>query len=161
MTRIVGTPVIALALAIIAAMLALVLVAAGTATAQQPPNDPADLKTHISYKPTTPEVGKKVTLTITITNNGPDPATNVVMNGNITNGGHKVADRGETKSCSTGQTFEECSASLPAGATLKHTFSGIPKEPQRIKGYAVATSDTPDPNEDNNWDSFSFRVRPR
>ena len=143
------------------AMLALVLMAAGTAMAQQAPNDPADLKTHISYKPTTPVVGKKVTLTITITNNGPDPATNVVMNGNITNGGHKVAARGETKSCSTGQTFEECSASLPAGATLKLTFSGIPKEPQRIKGYAVATSDTADPNENNNWDSFSFRVRPR
>jgi hypothetical protein len=145
----------------VAAMLALVLVAGGKATAQQAPNDPADLALRINYRPATPEVGKKVTLSITITNNGPDPATNVVMNGNITNGGHKVAARGETKSCSTSQTFEECSASLPAGATLKHTFSGIPKEPQRIKGYAAATSDTPDPNEDNNWDSFSFRVRPR
>jgi uncharacterized repeat protein (TIGR01451 family) len=161
MTRTSRTTVLAFALAIIAAMLALVLVAAGMAMAQQAPDDPADLALHINYRPATPKVGKKVTITITITNNGPDPATNVVMNGNITNGGHKVTGTGSTQSCSTGQTFEECSASLPAGAALKQTFFGIPKEPQRVEGYAVATSDTSDSNEDNNWDSFSFRVRPR
>jgi uncharacterized repeat protein (TIGR01451 family) len=111
--------------------------------------------------PGTANADTDVSFNIAITNNGPDPATNVVIEGNITNGGHKVSGTGNTQSCSTGQTFEECSATLPAGESLKQTFFGIPREPQRVKGYAVATSDTPDPNSENDWDVFSFKVRRR
>jgi uncharacterized repeat protein (TIGR01451 family) len=160
MTRTIGPTAIALALATFAVTM-LVLVGTGTASAQQAPNDPADLKMRITHKPAPPEVGKKVTITLAVTNDGPDPAANVVIDGHITNGGHRVTGTGMTSSCSNGQTFDECSALLPAGATLKQTFFGIPREAQRVKGYAVATSDTPDPNNENDWDAFSFKVHRR
>jgi Tol biopolymer transport system component len=118
----------------------------------------ADLEVRFRYRPPSPRVGDRVKIVLTVTNNGPDAAQNVSIEGELTNRDRRIRDRNMIQKCSTGGTAEECLDELPPGETIKTTFSGKPLEPQRIKASYQASSDATDPDPDNNEDSVSFRV---
>jgi dipeptidyl aminopeptidase/acylaminoacyl peptidase len=118
----------------------------------------ADLEVRFRHGPPSPKVGDKVKIVLTVTNNGPDAAQNVSIEGELTNRERRVRNRSMIQECSTGGTVEECLAELPPGKTIKTTFSGTPLEPQRIKASYQASSDATDPDPNNNEDSVNFRV---
>ena len=118
----------------------------------------ADLEVRFRYGPPSPRVGDRVKIVLTVTNNGPDAAQNVSIEGELTNRDRRLTYRNMIQACSTGGTVEECLDELPPGEAIKTTFSGTPLEPQSIKASYQASSDATDPNPNNNEDSVNFRV---
>lgn len=111
---------------------------------------PADLQVVKSVNNPTPLVGQNIIFTVTVTNNGPNSAVNVVVNDTLPAGLAYVSDDGGG-AYNPGTGVWTIGDLLPAGsATLNITATVMASG--TIVNLAVVSSDTPDPDPDNNED---------
>ena len=111
----------------------------------------ADLVT-IKSGPLTSAIGSTVTYSLTTTNNGPDPATNVTITDSIIPGltGVSISEGGTYDPVSGIVTFPAL-ATLENGGTASRTVSFVPPVTlTAISNTAKSTSATPDPILTNN-----------
>jgi uncharacterized repeat protein (TIGR01451 family) len=122
------------------------------------PLRPADLALAKSASPAHLTEGNDVTYTLTVTNNGTDPNTNVVATDTLPAGETFVSgDPG----CSAAANVVTCNfGTVAAGGSASKSFvAHVPLgAPSSITNSATATGDRPDPNPANNTGSATITV---
>ncbi len=131
-----------------------------TATVVTPPRALADLSITKTASPAVAVPGENETYTLTITNNGPDPAVDAAATDKLPSGLSYVSSEG----CTFASGTVTCSAgTLAPGATK--TFKIVTKiggsVTQRIVNTADATSKTEDPNPGNNTATTETPIGPK
>ena len=123
----------------------------------------ADLSVSKTDSPDPAHVGQKLTYTVLVTNNGPDPATVVTLSDTLP----KTAGFGSVTTtqgtCTRSKTGVKCSlGGLASGATATVTIVVKPTQKGTITNTvtAAAGSPTTDPNIANNTATQSTTVRP-
>ncbi|MFC1713662.1 C10 family peptidase [Candidatus Poribacteria bacterium] len=122
----------------------------------------ADLEVSKEVDGSTPNEGDDITYTVTVTNNGPDAATNVIVTDQLPSGvtyASATATQGNYNN-GTG-LWNVSSLSNSASATLTITATvdtGIGSDPI-INTASVTSVDQVDPNSDNNSDNVSITVQ--
>ena len=110
----------------------------------------ADLSLAKAASNLTPSVGAAVTFTLTVTNNGPDAATNVEVTDTLPNGYQYVASSisgGSTSDDSDAASLKWTIANLANGATAQLTYQATVMATGSYKNTAeVTASDQPDPD---------------
>jgi uncharacterized repeat protein (TIGR01451 family) len=133
--------------ALAAAVAALALV--GSAAAKP---DRADLSVSLTGSPSTVTAGGQVTYTATVTNNGPDTATNVTLRDWLVAGkGSVVSAAGGQGSCAMAKPFVLCSlGTLTNGQSTTVTIVVTANKPGLTIDHARVRSDQRDPKPRNN-----------
>lgn len=126
------------------------------------PLDPADLVLQKSDSPDPVAPGGTLTYTISVTNAGPDPATNVVVTDDLPTGIDFVSATASAGSCDTKGRKVTCNLGTVANAgsltvTIKTTVKQNFKDPG-ITNTASVASDTADPQASNNSDTETTTV---
>ena len=110
----------------------------------------ADLSLAKAASNLTPSVGAAVTFTLTVTNSGPDAATNVEVTDTLPNGYQYVASSisgGSTSDDSDAASLKWTIANLANGATAQLTYQATVMATGSYKNTAeVTASDQPDPD---------------
>ena len=110
----------------------------------------ADLSLAKAASNLTPSVGAAVTFTLTVTNSGPDAATNVEVTDTLPNGYQYVASSisgGSTSDDSNAASLKWTIANLANGATAQLTYQATVMATGSYKNTAeVTASDQPDPD---------------
>jgi uncharacterized repeat protein (TIGR01451 family) len=144
------------------AVVAFAVLAKGGPAAPAASGDPADLALTKSDSPDPVSAGAQLTYTVTVTNNGPDPATNVVVTEDLpsevtfssaTPSSGTCDFKGKKGTCSLGTIASTQSVT----ATIKVTVKSNTKASQ-ISNTASVTSDVTDPNTANNSDTETTTV---
>jgi len=117
----------------------------------------ADLEISKADSPDPVTVGDNLTYTITVTNRGPDPATNVVVTDTLPSG---VTFVSASPGCVHSAGVVTCNlGTIPAGDSVTITIVVTPTAPGTISNTATVTSDTLDPNTANNSDTEPTEVQ--
>lgn len=118
----------------------------------QQPLATADLSISKTDNPDPVLVGNNLTYTITVTNAGPSPATNVVVTDTLPAGVTFVSAVPSQGSCNppVGNVVTCNLGTLNAGASATITIVVTPTVPGTITNTAEVSSDTADPNPNNN-----------
>jgi uncharacterized repeat protein (TIGR01451 family) len=117
----------------------------------------ADLEISKADSPDPVTVGDNLTYTITVTNRGPDPATNVVVTDTLPSG---VTFVSASPGCVHSAGVVTCNlGTIPAGDSVTITIVVTPTAPGTISNTATVTSDTLDPNTANNSDAEPTEVQ--
>jgi uncharacterized repeat protein (TIGR01451 family) len=125
----------------------------------RPLAEQADLEISKADSPDPVTVGDNLTYTITVTNLGPDAATNVVVTDTLPSGVRFVSASPE---CVHAAGVVTCNlGTIPAGDSVTITIVVTPTARGTISNTATVTSDTLDPNTDNNSDAEPTEVGPR
>ncbi|MEK6375529.1 MAG: IPTL-CTERM sorting domain-containing protein [Acidobacteriota bacterium] len=138
---------------------------ASAATTSTPPPPQADLGVTKNGPPSA-SPDNDVTYTITVTNGGPDPAIDVVLNDTLPGTMTFVSlnqNSGPAMSCSTGTTITCTATTFPAGGAAVFTLVGhIPAGTSSgtvFTNTATVASKTSDPNPDNGTSSALLTVQ--
>jgi uncharacterized repeat protein (TIGR01451 family) len=120
----------------------------------------ADLQLSKSANPNPTAVGRLLTYTLAITNNGPADAENLVVNdrfdGRLTINSASASGGGN---CTvTGQQINCSWAIVVSGQSVVATIDTTPTEPGTVNNSASAVSDNPDPNPSVSTDSVVVSV---
>src|SRR5262249_45943845 len=110
----------------------------------------ADLAISISDLPDPVMVNNQLTYTLTVTNNGPDPAAGVTVTDTPPNGFSVVKTRPSQGGCSVSGAINCDIGDLAPSARATVTFTGAPSGTGGIPNRATVTSATPDANAANN-----------
>ena len=125
---------------------------------------PADVSVDVSpSSPTVGTAGQSGTFTFTVTNNGPNVATNLVLTNvlppSLTNPSVESSNPALTTITNAGNTFTTTVASLPVGASFTETFTaGLTSVGTISDTLQVTGVDTVDPNWGNNQATASLNV---
>jgi uncharacterized repeat protein (TIGR01451 family) len=120
----------------------------------------ANLSIIKSDSPDPVTVGDTLTYTLTITNNGPDSATNVVVTDTLPNSVTFVSAMASPGSCSESGGIVTCNLGNLAVGQAIVTITVIPNSVGTIFDTATVTSDTDDPDPSNNTDTEETLVDP-
>jgi uncharacterized repeat protein (TIGR01451 family) len=148
---------------LLAAAVLLALVARGSSPspAQAAPVDPADLSITKSDSPDPIAEDAQLTYTIRVTNEGPDPAINVVVTDDLpseldfvsaTSTAGSCDNQGNKVTCNLGDLANAATATVTIKATVKKSAK------TQISNTASVTSDTADPQTNNNSDTETTKV---
>lgn len=131
-----------------------------TTTSQAAPS-PADLVVVMTDNPDPVVPGQLLTYTISVTNNGSNPANNTVLTDTLPSGVNLISASGPSGStCSqTGNTVSCTLGTLAAGASATVTLLVTPTAVGTITNTATATTASGDANPGNNTDSESTTVQ--
>jgi uncharacterized repeat protein (TIGR01451 family)/CSLREA domain-containing protein len=122
----------------------------------RPLAEQADLEISKADSPDPVTVGDNLTYTITVINNGPDPATNVVVTDTLPSG---VTFVSASPGCVHSAGVVTCNlGNIPAGDSVTITIVVTVTAPGTISNTATVTSDTLDPNTANNSDTEPTEV---
>jgi uncharacterized repeat protein (TIGR01451 family) len=124
------------------------------------PTTEADLSIIKSDSPDPVTVGDTLTYTLTITNNGPDSATNVVVTDTLPNSVTFVSAMASPGSCSESGGIVTCNLGNLAVGQAIVTITVIPTSVGTIFDTATVTSNTDDPDPSNNMDTEDTIVDP-
>jgi uncharacterized repeat protein (TIGR01451 family) len=117
----------------------------------------ADLEISKADSPDPVTVGDNLTYTITVTNNGPDAAANVVVTDTLPSG---VTFVSASPGCVHAAGVVTCNlGNIPAGSSVTITIVVTVTAPGTISNTATVTSDTLDPNTANNSDAEPTEVQ--
>jgi uncharacterized repeat protein (TIGR01451 family) len=121
-----------------------------TASVSIPVTASADLEVGMTYSPTNPTTGDTLTYTVTLKNNGPSTARNIVLSDPIPRNSSNASGSIPGGTCvnTTTGTIECSLASLAAGATTTATITMTLGN--QVTNAVSIKSDTPDPDVDNN-----------
>jgi uncharacterized repeat protein (TIGR01451 family) len=123
----------------------------------RPLAEQADLEISKDDSPDPVTVGDNLTYTITVTNHGPDPATNVVVTDTLPSG---VMFVNASPGCVHSAGVVTCNlGNIPAGGSVTITIVVTVTAPGTISNTATVTSDTLDPNTANNSDAEPTEVQ--
>jgi uncharacterized repeat protein (TIGR01451 family) len=123
----------------------------------RPLADQADLEISKADSPDPVTVGDNLTYTITVTNRGPDAATNVVVTDTLPSG---VTFVSASSGCVHAAGVVTCNlGNIPAGGFVTITIVVTVTAPGTISNTATVTSDTLDPNTANNSDAEPTEVQ--
>src|SRR5712691_5054839 len=112
----------------------------------------------VSGSPNPAGVGVNLTFTMTITNNGPSPATGVVLNGNFTGAATFVSLTSSQGSCQ-GTTQINCSiGAMASGSTAVVNAVFTPTAAGSFGTIETVVANEPDPNQANNGATVSVTV---
>ena len=126
---------------------AAVVIGGGQVSLTEKPTDLAITKVD-SADPS--RVGRDLTYTLTVTNNGPNPATGVTVTDTLPNGLSASSSSASQGSCS-GTTTVTCSiGDLASGASATVSIVVRPSSPGSITNTASVSGSQPDPNSANN-----------
>ncbi|MDW8425437.1 MAG: DUF11 domain-containing protein [Meiothermus sp.] len=112
-----------------------------------PPEPRADLSLSKTVNPAQARVGDRVTYTLTLVNNGPDAATNVVLSDTLPAGLGSVVAEGATLS---NNTLTWTLPSLPGGARRSFTVQATATQAGTLVNSAEVRLRETDPNPENN-----------
>lgn len=115
----------------------------------------SDLEIIKEVNNTNPDFGESIMWTITVKNNGPDSATNVVVK-DLSSQGFLFTDYTSTKGVYSGNEWRI--GSLNVGSVEYLNIIGIANAVGEISNYAEVSANEYDWNEDNNYDSSSVDV---
>jgi uncharacterized repeat protein (TIGR01451 family) len=122
----------------------------------RPLAEQADLEISKADSPDPVTVGDNLTYTITVTNRGPDAATNVVVTDTLPSG---VTFVSASPGCVHSAGVVTCNlGNIPAGGFVTITIVVTVTAPGTISNTATVTSDTLDPNTANNSDAEPTEV---
>jgi uncharacterized repeat protein (TIGR01451 family) len=122
----------------------------------RPLAEQADLEISKADSPDPVTVGDNLTYTITVTNLGPDAATNVVVTDTLPSG---VTFVSASPGCVHSAGVVTCNlGNIPAGDSVTITIVVTVTAPGTISNTATVTSDTLDPNTANNSDAEPTEV---
>jgi uncharacterized repeat protein (TIGR01451 family) len=122
----------------------------------RPLAEQADLEISKADSPDPVTVGDNLTYTITVTNRGPDPATNVVVTDTLPSG---VTFVSASPGCVHAAGVVTCNlGNIPTGGSVAITIVVTVTAPGTISNTATVTSDTLDPNTANNSDAEPTEV---
>jgi uncharacterized repeat protein (TIGR01451 family) len=143
------------AAATLAAILGLVLAALGQPASQAAPlADPADLALTKTGSPNPVAAGSELTYTIRVSNNGPDPATNVVVSDDLPSEVQANSATSSSGSCKVTGKHVECNLGTVgtlAAPTVTIKVAVKPQtKPGTISNTATVSSDVADPQLANN-----------
>jgi len=123
----------------------------------RPLAEQADLEISKADSPDPVTVGDNLTYTITVTNRGPDAATNVVVTDTLPSG---VTFVSASPGCVHAAGVVTCNlGNIPAGGSVTITIVVTVTAPGTISNTATVTSDTLDPNTANNSDAEPTEVQ--
>jgi uncharacterized repeat protein (TIGR01451 family) len=123
----------------------------------RPLAEQADLEISKADSPDPVTVGDNLTYTITVTNNGPDAAANVVVTDTLPSG---VTFVSASPGCVHAAGVVTCNlGNIPAGGSVTITIVVTVTAPGTISNTATVTSDTLDPNTANNSDAEPTEVQ--
>src|SRR4051794_19016576 len=151
--------------ALVMAMAALAtagLLSAGVATPA--PGDTANLRLTKADSPDPVAVGQTLTYTVTVSNNGPDGATNVTMVDTMPNSVDFISATPSSGSCTQQARKVTChlgsiAAGTPANVSTPTVSIQVrPTKPGSITNSATVTSAENDPAKANNTDTATTRV---
>ncbi len=114
------------------------------------PGPQADLALTKTDSPDPVTAGNNVTYTVTVVNNGPDTATNVLVTDNLPGGVSFVSSSASQGSCSGTSTVTCTLGTINSGASAIVNLVITPTVPATITNSASVTSSVPDPNGNNN-----------
>jgi uncharacterized repeat protein (TIGR01451 family) len=121
----------------------------------QAPTVRADLELTVAGSPDPVTIGTNLTYTITVTNAGPDTATDVVVTDALTAGVTFVSAASSQGSCSGTSNISCNLGSLANAETATVTLVVKPWAVETLNNTATATTATSDPNSSNNTDSVT------
>jgi uncharacterized repeat protein (TIGR01451 family) len=104
--------------------------------------------------------GRDLTYTVTVTNNGPNPATGVTATDTLPGGLSARSSSASQGSCSGTTTVTCALGDLAVGASATITIVIRPTEPGTITNTASVTGNQPDPNNANNSASSDTTISP-
>jgi uncharacterized repeat protein (TIGR01451 family)/CSLREA domain-containing protein len=123
----------------------------------RPLAEQADLEISKADSPDPVTVGDNLTYTITVTNRGPDAATNVVVTDTLPSG---VTFVSASPGCVHSAGVVTCNlGNIPAGGSVTITIVVTVTAPGTISNTATVTSDTLDPNTANDSDAEPTEVQ--
>ena len=102
--------------------------------------------------PDTVEVGDKLLFKVTVRNNGPDDAMDVVLDDTIDGAVKVLSVKPSQGSCNGKKTIHCELGTIAAGAKATIKIEVRALEPGKIKNVATGSSTTPDPDPENNRD---------
>jgi uncharacterized repeat protein (TIGR01451 family) len=118
----------------------------------------ADLSLAVGANPGVVGVGDDVTLTLTVTNDGPDAAANVVLAGDLAADLDVQSVAATTGTC-IGSRHLTCElGTIPSGGTATVTVVAEPAASGRMRTEGSVTSATPDPDAADRIDSAFIRA---
>jgi len=118
----------------------------------------ADLAVTVSTSPNPAGVGVNLTFTTTITNNGPSPATGVVLAGNFTVGAKFVSLTPSQGTCQGTTQFNCLLGAMASGSTAVVNAVFTPTAAGSFGTTETVTANEPDPNNANNSVTVSTSV---
>ena len=110
--------------------------------------------------PATANAGEELTYTIKVKNNGPDRATNVIVNDTLPNGLELVSTDPVSPACLGNVTIVCNLGNLDVGQIGIATIVARAMQPGPVNNDATATSDTGDGNPDNNTGGWGTAIEP-
>jgi uncharacterized repeat protein (TIGR01451 family) len=122
---------------------------------------PADLSVAVAGSPVPILFGQSLLYVVTVTNNGPAPATNVTFNDSLPGGAYfqgLVASQGSVAPEAGFGSISGNLGTLAAGASATVTIAMLPFETGSFTDTAASLSDDFDPNLANNIGSFGIQV---
>ena len=96
-----------------------------------------------------PNVGTNVTFTLTVTNNGPSVASDVVVN-DLLPSGYALCRRRRREAATTAATGVWTMGTLASGGSATLTITATVLASGNYRNTATASASTPDPNTGNN-----------
>jgi uncharacterized repeat protein (TIGR01451 family) len=122
---------------------------------------PADLAIAKADAPDPVRAGRDLTYTLTVTNNGPNPATGVTVSDDLPGELAARSSSASQGSC-TGTTTVTCAlGDMASGASATVTIVVRPGSPGEITNTASVSGGQPDPNQANNSATQTTRVNAR
>lgn len=123
-----------------------------------PPPPEADIEVDKTVKSGFPRVGNELTYVVTVTNNGPDDATDVNLTDTLSQLAGVITITPSQGSCLEGPPIECSLGDIDVGDRVKITVVAQLLETGLLTNTASATPAESDPNPDNNQDSVTVNV---
>lgn len=120
----------------------------------------SDLAVTVSHSPDPVRVGSNLTYTINVTNNGPDPATNVTVTDSLPPEVTFLSATASQGACSGSGTIGCALGNLPNGTSATVTFVVNPTVEGPLSNTASVKGNEPDPNAGNDSDTDTIIVNP-